>query len=71
MFEELFCPLNYLQIRFASQDPNPLPCPSGTYSDFPGLRDLSECAQCPEGKYCYSEQPEEQPITGPVRYQIN
>ncbi|CAB1443712.1 unnamed protein product [Pleuronectes platessa] len=47
-------------------DPNPIPCPSGTYSESPGLRDMSECVQCPEGKYCYSEQPEEQPITRPT-----
>ncbi|KAF3692794.1 Sushi, von Willebrand factor type A, EGF and pentraxin domain-containing protein 1 [Channa argus] len=47
-------------------DPNPISCPNGTYSDSPGLRDVSECVQCPEGKYCYSEQPYEQPITRPV-----
>ncbi|XP_059188146.1 proprotein convertase subtilisin/kexin type 5 [Centropristis striata] len=52
-------------------DPNPLPCPNGTYSDSPGLRNTSECVQCPEGKYCYSQQPQEQPITRPVRCQIN
>ncbi|KAK2847206.1 hypothetical protein Q5P01_010205 [Channa striata] len=51
---------------FSSQDPNPISCPNGTYSDFPGLRDVSECVQCPEGKYCYSEQPHEEPITRPT-----
>uniref|UniRef100_W5M2P7 Tyrosine-protein kinase ephrin type A/B receptor-like domain-containing protein n=1 Tax=Lepisosteus oculatus TaxID=7918 RepID=W5M2P7_LEPOC len=39
-----------------SIDPNPRPCPNGTYSDQPGLRDLSDCSPCPEGKYCYSDQ---------------
>ncbi|KAA8594284.1 hypothetical protein FQN60_005118, partial [Etheostoma spectabile] len=47
-------------------DPNPIPCPNGTYSESPGLRDASECVQCPEGKYCYSQQPQEQPITRPT-----
>ncbi|KAM8904697.1 uncharacterized protein AB9W97_008232 isoform 6-T6 [Spinachia spinachia] len=47
-------------------DPNPIPCPNGTYSDALGLRDAIECVQCPEGKYCYSEQPQEQPITSPT-----
>ncbi|KAG7455700.1 SCO-spondin-like isoform X1, partial [Solea senegalensis] len=47
-------------------DPNPIPCPNGTYSEFPGLRDISECVQCPEGKYCYSEQPEEQSLIRPT-----
>lgn len=49
------------------QDPNPIPCPNGTYSEFPGLRDVTDCAQCPEGSYCYSQNPQEQPITSPVR----
>ncbi|MEQ2208910.1 hypothetical protein XENOCAPTIV_019056, partial [Xenoophorus captivus] len=32
-------------------DPNPIPCPNGTYSASPGLRIASQCVQCPEGKY--------------------
>lgn len=56
---------------FPSQDPNPIPCPNGTYSEVPGLREAGECVQCPEGKYCYSQQPQEQPITNPVRSRIN
>ncbi|XP_030258688.1 zonadhesin isoform X7 [Sparus aurata] len=47
-------------------DPNPIPCPNGTYSEVPGLREAGECVQCPEGKYCYSQQPQEQPITNPT-----
>ncbi|XP_036928145.1 uncharacterized protein LOC119004899 isoform X4 [Acanthopagrus latus] len=47
-------------------DPNPIPCPNGTYSEIPGLREAGECVQCPEGKYCYSQQPQEQPITNPT-----
>ncbi|MEQ2279189.1 hypothetical protein AMECASPLE_006848 [Ameca splendens] len=46
-------------------DPNPIPCPNGTYSASPGLRIASQCVQCPEGKYCYTERPQEQPITRP------
>lgn len=60
-----------MPISFLSKDPNPVPCPNGTYSEFPGLRDAAECVQCPEGKYCYSQQPQLQPITTPVRAQIN
>ncbi|KAK6297043.1 hypothetical protein J4Q44_G00331850 [Coregonus suidteri] len=47
-------------------DPNPIPCPNGTFSRQPGLRDLTECAECPVGKYCYSQQPQEQPIIEPT-----
>ncbi|XP_033971267.1 zonadhesin-like [Trematomus bernacchii] len=47
-------------------DPNPIPCTNGTYGESPGLRDASECAQCPEGEYCYSQEPQEQPITRPT-----
>ncbi|XP_049431864.1 signal peptide, CUB and EGF-like domain-containing protein 3 [Epinephelus fuscoguttatus] len=47
-------------------DPNPVPCPNGTYSEIPGLRDASECVQCPQGKYCYSQEPHLQPITRPT-----
>ncbi|KAI4815467.1 hypothetical protein KUCAC02_005611 [Chaenocephalus aceratus] len=47
-------------------DPNPIPCTNGTYGESPGLRDASECAQCPEGEYCYSQEPQEQPITQPT-----
>ncbi|KAK5868621.1 hypothetical protein PBY51_009620 [Eleginops maclovinus] len=47
-------------------DPNPIPCTNGTYGEFPGLQDASECDQCPEGKYCYSQEPQEQPITRPT-----
>ncbi|CAG6003426.1 unnamed protein product, partial [Menidia menidia] len=49
-----------------SINPNPVPCPNGTYGESPGLRDVSECVQCPEGKYCYSLDPQEQPITRPT-----
>lgn len=51
----------------SEQDPNPIPCPNGTYSEFPGLRDVTDCFLCPEGNYCYSQNPQEQPITKPVR----
>lgn len=51
------------------QDPNPIPCPNGTYSEHPGLSEVSECVPCPGGKYCYSQHPEEHPITAPVRLQ--
>ncbi|XP_055369802.1 uncharacterized protein si:ch211-286b4.4 [Betta splendens] len=47
-------------------DPNPIPCPNGSYGERPGLRDVSECVQCPEGSYCYSDQPQEEPITRPT-----
>ncbi|KAJ7990480.1 hypothetical protein DPEC_G00300750 [Dallia pectoralis] len=47
-------------------DPNPIPCPHGTFSRQPGLRDLSECTVCPVGKYCYSQQPREHPIIEPT-----
>ncbi|KAF3847745.1 hypothetical protein F7725_020773 [Dissostichus mawsoni] len=47
-------------------DPNPIPCTNGTYGESPGLRDASECAQCPKGEYCYSQEPQEQPITRPA-----
>lgn len=49
-----------------TQDPNPVPCPKGTYSRQPGLRDPSDCTKCPEGKYCYTENPQEEPIIEPV-----
>lgn len=49
-----------------TQDPNPVPCPKGTYSRQPGLRDPSDCKKCPEGKYCYTENPKEEPIIEPV-----
>ncbi|KAM4567238.1 uncharacterized protein PAE49_010636 isoform 2-T2 [Odontesthes bonariensis] len=49
-----------------SINPNPIPCPNGTYGESPGLRDISECLQCPKGKYCYTQQPQEQPITRPT-----
>ncbi|XP_077422977.1 uncharacterized protein LOC144052618 isoform X3 [Vanacampus margaritifer] len=47
-------------------DPNPIPCPNGTYSEHPGLSEISACVSCPEGKYCYSQLPEEHPITTPT-----
>ncbi|KAF6736840.1 hypothetical protein FQA47_014055 [Oryzias melastigma] len=47
-------------------NPNPIPCPNGTYSNSPGLRDVAECVKCPEGKYCFSKRPYEQPITKPT-----
>lgn len=50
----------------ATQDPNPVPCPKGTYSRQPGLRDPSDCTKCPEGKYCYTENPQQEPIIEPV-----
>ncbi|XP_075462630.1 uncharacterized protein LOC142498006 [Ascaphus truei] len=36
-------------------DPNPRPCPNGTYGDHPGLGRLDECLLCPEWNYCYQE----------------
>ncbi|KAE8295325.1 hypothetical protein D5F01_LYC06251 [Larimichthys crocea] len=78
MLSVMVCPPGFLCSQGLARDPQrsatlcprgsipiPVPCPNGTYSETPGLRDASECIQCPEGKYCYSEQPLEQPITGP------
>ncbi|MGH0137990.1 UNVERIFIED_CONTAM: hypothetical protein FKN15_065321 [Acipenser sinensis] len=36
-------------------DPNPRPCPNGTYSERQGLREVSDCTPCPAGQHCYSE----------------
>lgn len=55
----------FYYLRF-SQDPNPVPCPKGTYSRQPGLSDPSDCTKCPAGKYCYTENPQEEPIIEPV-----
>lgn len=59
---------NYFLLYYLrpTQDPNPVPCPKGTYSQQPGLRDPSDCTKCPEGKYCYTENPQEEPIIEPV-----
>ncbi|XP_061734344.1 neurogenic locus notch homolog protein 3-like [Nerophis ophidion] len=59
------CPRGFY-CRGGGIDPNPVPCPNGTYSEYPGLSDVSECVPCPEGKYCYSKHPEEHPITIPT-----
>lgn len=50
------------------QNPNPIPCPNGTFSQKPGLRDPSDCTICPVGMYCFSQQPQEHPITEPVSH---
>ncbi|XP_077578966.1 uncharacterized protein LOC144200596 [Stigmatopora nigra] len=47
-------------------DPKPVPCPNGTYGERPGLSEVNECVPCPEGKYCYSQRPEDDPITSPT-----
>jgi len=31
---------------------NVVPCPAGTYSFNKYLKDVSECVECPPGKYC-------------------
>ncbi|KPP71461.1 hypothetical protein Z043_109635 [Scleropages formosus] len=49
-----------------SIEPNPIPCPNGTYSGQPGLRELKECTPCPAGLFCFSQQPWEQPLTEPT-----
>ncbi|XP_053729819.1 SCO-spondin isoform X1 [Synchiropus splendidus] len=47
-------------------DPNPVPCPNGTYGESPGLQNVAQCRPCPAGMYCYAERPLEQPITRPT-----
>ncbi|XP_058655214.1 SCO-spondin isoform X4 [Onychostoma macrolepis] len=61
----VFCPIGFY-CPGGSVDPNPVPCPKGTYSRQPGLRDPSDCTKCPEGKYCYTENPQEEPIIEPT-----
>ncbi|CEM31004.1 unnamed protein product [Vitrella brassicaformis CCMP3155] len=31
---------------------DPIPCPPGTFVDFPGAMDVSDCKDCPPGFYC-------------------
>lgn len=33
-------------------DPNPRPCPEGTFSPLTGLKAVNECQSCPAGSYC-------------------
>ena len=33
----------------------PVPCPSGTFNEHVGLKQLSECQQCTAGEYCVTE----------------
>ncbi|KAJ8368244.1 hypothetical protein SKAU_G00082720 [Synaphobranchus kaupii] len=49
-----------------SINPNPIPCPNGTFSGQPGLRDVTECVVCPEGHFCFSERPQDHPISEPT-----
>nr|XP_023681774.1 uncharacterized protein LOC111851265 [Paramormyrops kingsleyae] len=49
-----------------SVDPNPIPCPNGTYGSQAGLRKLEECTTCPAGHFCFSLQPLGHPLTEPV-----
>ncbi|KAG7471369.1 hypothetical protein MATL_G00123830 [Megalops atlanticus] len=49
-----------------SVDPNPIPCPNGTYGGQLGLGDLADCTECPVGWFCFSERPRDDPITEPT-----
>ncbi|KAJ8397174.1 hypothetical protein AAFF_G00440080 [Aldrovandia affinis] len=59
------CPIGFY-CPGGSINPNPIPCPNGTYSGQPGLREAIECVVCPEGRFCFSEQPRDHPITEPT-----
>ncbi|XP_028320851.1 uncharacterized protein LOC114474630 [Gouania willdenowi] len=59
------CPLGFY-CPGGSINPNPIPCPNGTFGDNPGLRAVTECIKCPEGEYCYSQEPQEHPIAKPT-----
>ncbi|KAJ1175223.1 hypothetical protein NDU88_000514 [Pleurodeles waltl] len=52
-------------------DPNPQPCPNGTYSDHRGMGSIEECKLCPTGKYCYMEGSEPAGITQPVSNDVH
>ncbi|XP_035241562.1 multiple epidermal growth factor-like domains protein 6 [Anguilla anguilla] len=56
------CPIGFY-CPGGSINPNPIPCPNGTYSGQPGLRDVTECVTCPEGHFCFSEEPQDRPIS--------
>ena len=43
------CPKGYFCLIGTS---DPIPCPSGTFSDKTGLKYVTECEPCPPGKYC-------------------
>ena len=33
-------------------DPNPVPCPAGTYNNATGQDDITDCIDCTRGMYC-------------------
>ena len=33
-------------------DPNPQPCPAGTYNNETGRDDVTDCSPCSVGQYC-------------------
>lgn len=43
------CPLKYY---CPIQTEEPIICPNGTYGIMEGIKEISECAACPPGKYC-------------------
>ncbi|TSQ58043.1 Sodium channel subunit beta-3 [Bagarius yarrelli] len=44
----VLCPIGFY-CPGGGVNPNPIPCPNGTYSRKPGLRDPSDCTVCPVG----------------------
>ncbi|KAJ8280617.1 hypothetical protein GJAV_G00056950 [Gymnothorax javanicus] len=59
------CPVGFY-CPGGSVNPNPIPCPNGTYGGKPGQRDVTDCALCPEGHYCFSEDPQDHPMSKPT-----
>lgn len=49
------CPIGYYCPEATADDPDPDPCPAGTYSENLNLKNVTECQQCPPGKYCVSQ----------------
>lgn len=47
------CPLGHYCPESTGHDP--IPCPSGTYSDVTGLGAESECTVCDPGQYCQGQ----------------
>ncbi|XP_070551430.1 uncharacterized protein [Ptychodera flava] len=48
------CPTGHYCLR-GDQDAYPRPCPNGTYTDQVGSEQMSDCIDCPAGKYCIPE----------------
>ena len=42
----------WIMLFLSFQDPNPVACPNGTYSNLTGLKSVEQCLTCPPGKYC-------------------